>query len=193
MPQRNLFDETADVIRVFLKLNRSQQTLQKYNWQLGAICDLIKHTHSIVVDKLEAIEATDSFDEARALVAQLESHPLTESFRANGLCDIFQGFGYALRKVIAPGPGGGIGASVSTAQQVAWDGFCESLENREREVASLYADQIQELGDLIRRRDTAPKIEDLQAAARAAKHVLTTQMADFDSLATQFQRLLKER
>src|SRR5205823_5322095 len=99
MPQRNIFDETADVIRGFLSLNAAQQALHQYAWQLRTICELIKHTHSIVIQKLEAIEEADSLSNASAVVDELESSALTDSFRANGLCDIFQGFGTSLRKI----------------------------------------------------------------------------------------------
>ena len=189
MPQRNIFDETADVIRGFLSLNAAQQALHQYAWQLGTICELIKHTHSIVIEKLEAIEEADSLSKASAVVDELESSALTDSFRANGLCDIFQGFGTSLRKIVTPGSSERSNLPISSQQQYVWLDFCDLLESREREVASLYANRIQELGNLLSRKH-APELSELRNLATQAKNVLTSQLADFDSLAGQFQQLV---
>ena len=193
MTQANLFDDVAALGNEFLSLSRSHQVLQKYVWQLGAICDLIKHTHSIVVDNLDAIEVAMSLQEASVLVAKLEDAPLTASFRANGLCDIFEGFGVALRRVVGTTlhPDGSIETlPISDERKQLWLHFCESLENREREVASLYAHEIQEIGDLVAQTSTTHDLDALKAAARKARTILTRQMANFDSLASQFRQHL---
>jgi hypothetical protein len=191
MPQRSLFDEVADISREFWALSSSHEMLRNYTWQLGAICDLIKHTHSIVVHKLEAIEAATSLARAKALVTELEDAPLTSSFRANGLCDIFQGFGVALRQLTATiyRPDGTVETlPITNERKSSWAQFCDALENREREVASLYAHEIQEMVDLKLRAQSTQGLATLKSAARRARNILTSQMADFDSLATQFRQ-----
>lgn len=192
MTQSNLFDDVARLMRGFTGPNRSQAILQKYNFQLGTVCQLIKHTHSIIADKLEEIEAASSLAEARELARQLESDPLTASFRARGLCDIFEGYGRSLRNIVAsthgePGP------ALTHDQESLWLHFCHSLENREQEVARLYTDQIQEIGNLVYEANTEQDLDNIKAEAKKARAVLTSQMADLDSLAEQFQQLLKEQ
>lgn|GEM_PF-3466405 len=192
MGQYDLFDEVAAIGREFLALSKSEQELRRYTWQLGAICDLIKHTHSIVVEKLEEIEAAQTVADARAAAVQLEDQPLTASFRANGLCDIFQGFGHSLRRIVEPHaqPGESVQpVPLGTAQINSWTWFCESLEEREQRVASLYASELREICNLSASASGDADLAQLKAKARATKNLLTTQMADFDALATQFRQL----
>lgn len=191
MSQTNLFDDVASIMKDFAGTSRSQELLQNYNFQLGAVCQLIKHTHSIVADKLEGIAEASSLEEARSLVGQLENDPLTESFRAKGLCDIFEGFGRSLRNIVAPRHGE-TKPPLSSEQERLWFKFCNSLESREQQVAILYADQIQEIGKLVYAANTEQELDNIQAEAKKARNVLTSQMAELDSLAGEFQLLLRE-
>jgi hypothetical protein len=181
MSSTDIFDNIADIGREFLALSKSQETLKNYIWQLGTISDLIKHTHSIVVHKLEAVEEAASIEEAKSLVTELEGDPLTNSFRANHLCDIFQAFGTALRQLTST-----LG---SQERQSKWEKFCGTLESRENTVAELYADQLQDLIDLKYKLNIQQDLNQFKVAAKNARQKLTEQMADFDALAKKFRNL----
>lgn len=205
MAQSSLFDEVADFGRQLLGDNRSRQLLRRYAWQLSSICDLISHTHSIVINGLDGIEETKSLEEAKRLARDLEIGPLTSSFRANGLCDIFEGYGIALRKAVTR-PNAYITSAddpsdwrrnplenrlVATNEQyAAWTEFCAALEDREVQVAGLYVYEIRELGDMLLGVDAVTDLNEIKAKARRARAVLTAQKAEFDSLATQFRQAL---
>jgi len=181
MRPRDTFDDIADIGREFFEGSKSQRILKDYKWQLGTITDLIEHTHSIVAHKLEAVEDSTSIEEAKALVAELEGGPLTASFKANGLCDIFVGFGISLRPLIP--------TLRSQERQNIWQGFCDTLEARERQVANLYADLLQDLIAAKYGPNTQQELEQLKVAAKNARQKLTTQMADFDALAKRFKKI----
>src|SRR4029077_17444720 len=100
MSSRNIFDDFANVGREFRRTSRGHVAVQEYNWQLEQICRLLRHTHSKVVDKLEAIEALVTPAAANELASQLRAEPLTESFRVAGLCDVFEGYGRSLSRVL---------------------------------------------------------------------------------------------
>jgi hypothetical protein len=194
MAERALLDDVADIVRQILGYNRGQQSLRHYAWQLSSICDLLSHTHSIVIDKLDGIEETKSLEEAKILVKGLAIEPLTDSFRVNGLCDIFMGFGIALRKAViqkdAPNPSENKLVAMTDKQWYSWMRFCDALEQREQEVASLYVYEIRELSDILLEVDSATDLDGLKTKAGRVRAVLTTQKADFDSLATQFRQAL---
>jgi hypothetical protein len=192
MTQSNVFDDVADIMRGFAGDSRSQAALKKYNFQLGAACQLIKHTHSIVVGQLEEIEEASSLAEARALVRRLEDSPLTQSFRANHLCDIFEGFGKSLRSIVEPRHGEEMPA-LSPAERKLWFEFCLTLEDREQNVAKLYGREIQGIGDLVHAAKSEQDLNNIKTEAKNIRRVLTTQMSNLDSLADEFQVLLKGR
>lgn len=194
MAGNTVLDNVADFGHQLLGDNRSRQALRDYAWQLGSVCDLISHTHSIVINELDSIEEAKSLEEAKMLVRELEIDPLTASFRANGLCDIFMSFGLALRKVVtradAPTPARSTLVAPTYEHWNAWIQFCDALEEREGQVASLYVYEIRELSDMLLGVDAVTDLDELKAKAGRARAVLTTQKADFDSLATQFRRAL---
>jgi hypothetical protein len=194
MAQSSLFDDVADFGRQLLGDNHSRQALRLYAWQLSSICDLISHTHSIVIDGLDVIEETNSLEEAKILAKDLERDPLTYSFRVNGLCDIFEGYGIALRKAVNwtddPNPPENKLVATTDEQWNTWMAFCDALEDSEDEVASLYGDEIRELGDMLLGVDAVTDLNEIKAKAGRARAVLTAQRAEFDSLATQFKQSL---
>ena len=188
MPKSLFFSDLGNVVTGFLGLSQSQEALKKFAWQLGTICDLIKHTHSLVINKLEAIEDAQSLDQAKAIVKTLERQPLTDIFRANHLCDIFVGFGIELERIIKQ-----ISANdpqlITSEQMGTWARFGDSLMRREGEVAFLYADILQNLGDLVSDRKTGVDLAMLKAEAAEANTTLAAQVADFDHLAIEFRKI----
>ncbi len=193
MPYINLFDEISSIGRKFLKsTDRGHKALRRYTWQLGSIHELIKHTHSLVIEKLEAIEQAADIDEAKAIADTLNGTTLSDSFRISGLCDIFVGYGVSLRKIVETDAQSDPEdeAPISEDEKVRWIQFCDSLEERELQVAALYSNEIQEIGDLVWNLDTIGDLDEIQQRARSAKKILTDQMADFDSLSNSFHNQL---
>jgi hypothetical protein len=191
MPTTNIFTDVAAIGRDFLGLNRTQKQLRDYDWQLKTIWDLLKETHSLVVKQLEAIQAASTLTEAQALAKQLEGDPLTASFRARGLCDIFEGYGRSLRGVTATVLHGAPAAApqpLAHDRQHAWHTLCDALEGREHQVALLYSTQLRDLADRAQGPQTPRSLSQLKSAARKARDVLTDQVADFEALAGRFRR-----
>ncbi len=190
----NLFDEISSIGKKFLKsTDRGHQALKKYTWQLGSINELIKHSHSIVIEKLEEIERSSDIGEAKSIAETLQGGPLSDSFRVSGLCDIFVGYGKSLRRIVElpqemhqhddlP--------PISDDEKTTWIRFCDSLEEREQQVAELYSSEIQEIGELAWNIQNLDELKEIKARAKRAKNILTDQMADFDSLAKDFQKKL---
>lgn len=194
MPYLNLFDEIASIGWKFLKsTDRGHKVLLDYIWQLGSICDLIKHTHLIVIEKLEAIDRAETLEEATTITQQLSGLSLSNSFRTAGLCDVFVGYGKSLRGIIEKYQSSTDPEStppITQEEQYRWMEFCDSLEEREQQVAELYANQIQGLGDLV---CGAPSqdLKQIKEHAQQAKAILTDQVADFDALAARFRKEIK--
>lgn len=190
----NLFDEISSIGRKFLKsTDRGHKALRRYTWQLGSINELIKHTHSMVTEKLEAIEKSSDIDEAKTIAETLQGGPLSDSFRVSGLCDIFVGYGMSLRKIVEiptqinqdddlP--------PISEVEKTSWIQFCDSLEEREQQIAELYSSEIQEIGELVWDLQNIKDLKEIKKRAKRAKHILTDQMADFDSLSKSFRKKL---
>ena len=106
------------------------------------------------------------------------------------MCDIFEGFGIALRNIVGTTfhpDGTQESFPISENRKQVWLEFCEALENRERKVASLYAHEIQEIGDLVSSAAKVKDLEKIKEQARKARVVLTSQKADFESLAESFR------
>jgi len=191
MPYLNLFDEISSIGDKFLKsTDRGHKALKNYTWQLGSINELIKHTHSLVIKKLEAIEEAEDMSEAQQIINSLSGGPLSDSFRVNGLCDIFVGFGVSLRKIVEAAGNNQEESPLSAEEQNHWIYFCDALEEREQQVAYLYSNEIQEIGDLVCHSQNITDLEEVKERARRAKHILTDQMADFDSLSKKFHKQL---
>jgi hypothetical protein len=187
MTTDSVLHEAGAMGRRFLRLeSRGHQTLAEYNWTLSQLYDLLKYTHSIVVSTLERIESADSVDAARAHVNELRGDALTRTFRVKGLCDVLEGFGKSLRRLVEPGKGYVDPSTVTAGGHEAWVQFCETLEQKEEEVAALYAWHIRELRDLI---DGASSedLGEIKRRAREAKATLTSQMSDFGALADDFR------
>lgn len=193
-PNLNLFDDVASIGRKFLKsTSRGHKVLTDYAWQLTTICDLLKYTHSIVIEKLEAIDRARTLKDARAIAQELSGESLSDSFRASGYCDVFEGYGKSLRRIIEKYQNSTDPASappITQDERYRWLEFCDSLEERESQVAALYADQIQGLQELVER-SSSQNLKQIKEHARQAKAVLTDQVADFDSLATRFRKQIK--
>lgn len=194
MTYNSVFDGVADFGEKILGDSRSHVVLKKYAWQLSSICDLIGHTHTIIIDTLDRIDAAQTLEEAQQLVHELEWQPLEASFRANGLCDVFEGYGRALRRVVIPAdqtntPDDRLIAA-SDEQWNAMQVFLDALEEREQQVASLYTNEIREMGDFVWNASTMNDLDELKAKAAQARAVLTMQKASFLSLAAQFKQRL---
>lgn len=192
MSYLNLFDEISSIGEKFLKsTDRGHKALKNYTWQLSSINELIKHTHSLVIEKLDSIEEAEDMSEAQQIIDSLSGGPLSESFRVNGLCDIFMGYGVSLRKIVESGSRDNDEAPpLSDEEQNHWVYFCDALEEREQQVANLYSNEIQEIGDLVWNTQNINDLEEVKERARRAKHILTDQMADFDSLSKKFHKQL---
>ena len=129
--------------RVMIGANRNERPSIRYKRLLGLITELLRDTHALVVEKLEAIESADSWSEAQQLAQELRDEPLTDSFRAQGLCDAFAGLGQALdglnEYTSVESPGAFSAEDTSTAATIA-----QMLADREREVARYYVREIRE-------------------------------------------------
>jgi hypothetical protein len=178
------FGALADLGKELMGSSTSHIELQKYAFHLGTICRLMKRTHLKIVEKLDAIEDAGCPNEAIGIAEQLEQGPLTESFRASGLCDDFPFLGSKLKRLIDNTD------HLNDQKKEIWFNFFTELENREGRVAALYAHEIQKIGDLALGDSPGPDLARIKAAARKAQNVLTSQMADFDSLAIRFEQLV---
>jgi hypothetical protein len=194
MTHLNLFDEIASIGSKFLEsTDRGHKVLSDYAWQLASICDLIKHTHSIVNNKLEAIDKADTLEDATNIAGELSRESLSASFRASGLCDVFLGYGKSLRRITekyqnSPDPENA--PPITPDEQHRWILFCDSLEERELQVAGLYVHQIQGLRDLVFG-SPSQDLKQIKEHAQQAKAILTDQLADFDALAANFRKRIK--
>lgn len=190
MRDSNLFDEVASIGKKFLlSTDRGHTMLSNYAWQLGSICDLIEHTHLIVIKKLEAIGKAETLEDAKAIVQELRRESLTESFRANGLCDLFQGYGGSLRRIVEKNQDSTDPESalpITQDEQSIWLEFCDELEEREARVAGLYKDTIQSFRDLVNQ-----DLEKFKEQAQQARSILIAQVADFHALAESFRKRIK--
>lgn len=194
MPYLNLFDEVASIGWKFLKsTDRGHKMLQEYTFQLAAICDLIKYTHSIVIKKLEAIDEAQTVDAAKAIAQELGWGSLSSSFRASGLCDVFTGYGKSLRRITEKHQGSTDPAAappITVQERDQWRQFCDSLEAREAQVADLYIREIQGLQDLVSASSSQDLIQ-VKEHARQARAILTAQVGDFDALAVRFRQQIE--
>jgi len=149
---------------------------------------LIRHTHSLVIAKLEAIERAESAPEAQRITDELRADPLIQAFKVAGLCDTFESHGKSLLALLdRRGAVDGLTEVVTPGSEEEWElrRFADELMGRERQVADLYSSEIRELRELI---DSAVggDLEEIRRRARLAKAVLTDQMADFSALASDF-------
>jgi len=195
MPYLNLFDDISSIGRKFLKsTDRGHEALRRYTWQLGSINELIKHTHSIVIEKLEAIERSSDIEGAKSIAETLQGGPLSDSFRTSGLCDLFVGYGRSLRRIIeTPRQTDQVDDEppISIEEKGSWIRFCDSLEEREQQVAELYSSEIQEINELIWGLKGTEGLKEIKKRAKLAKNILTDQMADFHSLSKSFRKKLR--
>jgi len=188
MPGPNLFGAFAANGRKFLASTGSKGgPLEKYVWHLSSVCDLMKHTHRIVVGKLEAIQQASSIEEASEFAKELRGDTLSNSFRARGLCEFFVEHGKVLRKVIQDNDGNLLKTPLSEVESWQWLDFCDSLEARELQVADLYSREIEGFSDIISR-PFERSLEEVKEQARRVRATLIGQIADFDSLATEFRK-----
>ncbi len=150
----------------------------RYKWLLGEINELFVKTHGIVLNKLEAIENAKSVSDAQAFIKELRTQALSESFHAQGLCDVFVGFGIAFA---------GLNSRVSMPLAPATD-LAQRLQNREYEVATMYGDQILQMSALLDA-DASASLVEIQNRASAAKQEIIAQMGDFSQLAKDFKNV----
>lgn len=194
MAYLNLFDAVASIGWKFLKsTDRGHKVLSDYAWQLKSICELMTHTHTIVIDKLEAIDKAETLYDATTIAKDLSGDSLSDSFHASGLCDIFTGYGNSLRRITENYQDSTDLESVppiTQEEQFQWIEFCDNLAERELQVAELYVEQIQDIQDLVVK-SSEQDLEQIKEHAQRAKAILTDQVADFDALATKFRKRIK--
>lgn len=194
MPYLNLFGAIASIGWKFLKsTDPGYKALADYAWQLAGICELIRHTHSIVIKKLEALDKAETLADATVIAQELSGESLTSSFRASGLCDVFVGYGRSLRRIAEKYQDSLDPASappITKYEQFQWMDFCDNLEQREGKVAWLYAYQIQGLQDLVLG-SSGQDLRQIKEHAQQAKAILTDQVSDFDALAARFHKQIK--
>lgn len=187
MPADTIFNDVTMLGRKFLQsASRDRQQLSGYISQLGEICALLVRIHTIVIRELEAIESAGTLQEAQAIGERLEAYPLTETFRAKGLCDIFQVLGQSLVR-IARDPGGEGDSILSEQEREKWIDFCTCLEMREDGMGKLYSREIHEIIDVLSAQIGLEGLAAVQERATAAKDILTDERADFEALAKQFR------
>jgi hypothetical protein len=191
----SLFEEVAGIGRGFLNSTHGgPKVLQDYTYMLSQFCELLNHTHSMVLQKLECIEDAKTLNEAQVACRELQGEALSGAFRSCGLCDVFRGYGSSLRRLLPQSRPGGRSSVLLFlgGGQVRWEFLCDALEEKEARVANLYVDQIQEIHQLISDRSIAEDLPKMNELARQAKTKLTQQMADFEALAQGFRSHLKK-
>jgi hypothetical protein len=183
--QENPLHNFGMVGRRYLQLqSRGHDALADYNWTLSQVWELLKRTHSIVVAGLKRVESAEDLDLARAEVNRLRRKPLSDAFRAQGLCDVLEGFGHSIHRLARPGFLDE--ESMDRTSRSAWEKFCHTLESKEDEVAGLYAEHIRELRDLIDKASSGD-LGEIKQRAGEARRLLTEQISEFDALAQQFR------
>jgi hypothetical protein len=184
MPANDLFDEFRRFgDRILHGIDQDERPALKYKYLLGQINALLHTTHSMVVRRLEKIEKATGPVEAEAALAELRTDALEESFRIEGLCDVFDSHGRTLDELAW--------RSEQQNDSVAPDlgqihEFSQRLMDREREVATIYAEEIKAIVNL---GGVGGDLDGLRARAAEAKEVLTDQMADFAAKADRFTRV----
>jgi hypothetical protein len=163
----------------------------RYKWLLGEINSLFAKTHEIVLKRLEAIEKAQTAQEALGSIKQLRGEALSNSFHAQGLCDVFVGLGNALsslnwRLQSRPAPAGDSASRSSLLAHA--DDLAQRLQKREYEVALMYRDQIRQLSELLDT-DAGGSLQEMQAKAKVAKREIIGQIADFSQLANDFKSI----
>lgn len=181
MPASDLFDEFSRFgDRILHGIEQDERPALKYKYLLGKINELLNTTHGMVVRRLEKIENAAGPNEAEAALAELRSDALEESFRIEGLCDVFDSFGRTLDELAW--------RSDEQNDSVAPDlgeihKFSQSLMDREQEVARIYTDEIKAMVNL---GGVDGDLPGLRKRAADAKKILTDQMADFAAKAVRF-------
>ena len=185
MPASDLFDEFSRFgDRILHGIDQDERPALKYKYLLGKINELLNTTHGMVVRKLEKIENAARPDEAEAALAELRSEALEESFRIEGLCDVFDSFGRTLHELAwrSMNQDDSVAPDLGEIQQ-----FSVKLMDREQEVARIYTEEIKAMVNL---GGVEGDLPGLQMRAANAKKVLTDQMADFTVKAQRFTSVM---
>ena len=97
MPSTDLFDEFMRFgDRILIGIKQDERPALKYKYLLGQINALLNTTHGMVVERLEKIESATNPAEAKVALSEIRSEALEESFRIEGMCDVFEAFGNTL-------------------------------------------------------------------------------------------------
>jgi hypothetical protein len=137
----------------------------------------------MVVERLEKIEKATRPAEAEQALAELRTDALEESFRIEGLCDVFEAFGKTLHALVWQSKAQNDSVAPDTGEIHQ---FSQKLVDREQMVARIYTEEIKAMVNLGAVKGDLP---DLRKRAAEAKKVLTDQMADFAAKAGRFTRL----
>ena len=181
MPASDLFDEFSRFgDRILHGIDEDERPALKFKYLLGKINELLNTTHGMVVRRLEKIEQANRPADAEAALAELRTDALEESFRIEGLCDVFESFGRTLDELAW--------RSKDSKDSVAPDlgeihEFSYKLMDREQEVARIYTEELKSMVNL---GGVAGDLPGLRKRASEAKKVLTDQMADFAAKANRF-------
>ena len=161
--------------------------------QLSEICNVLAQVHTIVIGKLEAIEAAATLQDAKDIVRQLEASPLRDTFHTEHLCDTFERLGEDLREIVGPSNGKAQTSQLSLSGRRPAHG-CSSavlLEDREADVARLYSAEINQISQLLSTLTSPEDLEAVQKRAKAARNTLTAERADFEALAIRFRKEIR--
>jgi hypothetical protein len=167
--------------RVWGGIDRGERSAQKFKYLIGIISRTLADTHSIVLQRLAAIEDAATPEDANRLLEGIRTEQLTEAFRVEGLCDTLGGLGEGLvnRSWHAVGEG-----TFSDAELADIRVFAERLHDRETEVASAYAEA---LSDVTRMNvSDQASLLDLKERIHLLDRALTDQVVDFRSKAKRF-------
>ena len=186
MPAIDLFDQFSRFgDRILHGIDRDETPARKYKYLLGQINTLLHATHGMVVMRLEKIEQATQPAEADAALAALDTYALADSFRLEGLCDVFVASGRTLDEMARQSGE----QNDSVARDLAGiHEFSNTLMNREHEVARHYTEEIKAIVNLGKAGGDLPG---LRKRAAEAKKVLTDQMADFAAKAQRFTRVAR--
>jgi hypothetical protein len=174
------YDEVARVGSEILEMlagssaaDRAKDDVSTYLDLVAQIYNLLTQVHDQVATVAVRVTVATTLAEARQDLQGIGHTGLEDTFRAMDWCDQFEKLGKDLRP-LREDPG------LSPNDQKIWDEFCETLEQREGEVAMLYDHK---LYDLRRLASDDLSLETLKQEVDQILEQLVTQKARFDLLA----------
>jgi len=179
------FDDAAQVgetILTALNEGPANEQAASYFERAGKIYHLMVDVHDEVANLTVRVSLARDLDEAKHALSRLDNERLTDVFRVRNWCDEFEWLGEALLPLADE-------INLSDEDRAIWHEFCQSLSQREGEVAYLYEVKLYELRRL---KDSKRGLESLKRAVDRISNKLVTQKARFDLLAKKAEAMRRQ-